>query len=211
MNRFILMIVLIVTLTATVTSVTALDCSLVTSFAPDVCLFNPSQQLNFLDQTTPSTFCRDVNIDPFSAAAMTSNGAADRDRCNTAIRQDGNACIELYAMFVCSSTCELCLKDACKSFCDDIRTVCPGATAANCLTQLSPCSDSNTDCTDWDVDTSKLPSAIDTTTAATTKATGTTTATTTTTTGTGTTSSAWNVAAPCFVVLMISYVLHNAI
>jgi hypothetical protein len=189
-----IVVFLVAAFMVTIPIVTALDCSTVTSFAPDVCLFDSNQQLNFIDQTPSAVLCENTNTNPFNNPAMTGSGSADRDRCNTAIREDGSACIQLYAEFQCSSVCTLCLKKPCKSFCDTIKTTCPGANAEGCFSQLPPCADSNTGCTNWDVDTAQLPSVIATTT---TKATGsvTTTATTTTTTQSSTTSSASALAA----------------
>jgi len=207
MNQNSLVIFFMMVLTVTIIPASsALDCSVITSFSPNVCLFSTSQQLNFIDQSPSATLCQATNTNPFNNGAMTSTGFADRDRCNTAVREDGSACIELYAKFQCSSVCPLCLEQPCKSYCDNIHSACPGATAAGCFTQLPPCASSNTGCTDWSVDKSKLPSAISTTT---TKATGsvTTATTTTTTTHTGTTSGASPLIDTCMLFLCIGFMM----
>ena len=133
-----------------------------------------------------SNVCRIVNSNPFNYPAP---GDRDRDECNTLIRTDGEECIELYAKFQCSTKCGLCdpiAKKVCKSLCDDVKTKCPGAFDGDCFSAISfSCKTDNNDCTNWNVDTSQLPTPIDggTTTTTTTTPSSTTTSSTTTTTG----------------------------
>jgi hypothetical protein len=187
-----------------ITNVSAQTCSLITTYSPNVCLFNPQQQLDFIDQTGPSDLCKNVNIDPFANGGLTT--ADKRTICNGFIREDGNSCIDLYAKFLCSSYCTLCLKDPCKSFCDTIASTCPKASANGCFSIMPPCASDNTACTNWNVDTSKLPAPIATTTTkvttTTTKA-GTTTKATTTTTTSHTASPSWVIVPGHFILLTI--------
>ena len=186
------MIVSLLLIAVAITNVSAQTCSLITTYSPNVCLFNPQQQLDFFDQTGPSDLCKNVNIDPFANGGMTT--ADKRATCNEFIREDGTSCIDLYAKFLCSSYCNLCLKDPCKNFCDTIAATCPKASANGCFSLMPPCASDNTACTNWNVDTSKLPSPIATTTtkattASTVKTTTTPHSTTTTTTTSHTASS----------------------
>lgn len=186
------MIVSLLLIVVAITNVSAQTCSLITTYSPNVCLFDPQQQLNFFDQTPASDFCKATNTNPFTNGGMTT--ADKQDACNTLIREDGSACITLYAKFMCSNDCSLCLKDPCKNFCDTIAATCPKASANGCFSLMPPCASDNTACTNWNVDTSKLPSPIATTTtkattASTVKTTTTPHSTTTTTTTSHTASS----------------------
>lgn len=175
-----------------IVEVRAQECSLITTYQPDVCLFDPKQKLDFFDQSGSSTICEDANSDPFVSTLGFTN-VQNQDACNLLIREDGKDCIQLYAEFLCSDACNRCLQLPCKKFCDTLEATCPitAASSLNCFQFVSPCSDSNTDCTDWNVDKSKLPSAISgsTTKASSTSKATTTKVTTTSPTGTHTTSS----------------------
>lgn len=177
----------------TITVTQAQNCGLITTYSPDVCLFDPQQKLDFFDQSTPSGFCEETNTDPF----VNTLGFADfdnQDACNTLVRQDGKDCIQLYAEFLCSNSCNRCLQLPCKKFCDTLKSTCPLTTASSlaCFQFMPPCSDTNTGCTDWNVDKSKLPGSLSGSTtkaSSTTKAASTAKLTTTSPTGTHTTSS----------------------
>lgn len=170
-----------------IVDVRAQSCGLITTYKPDVCLFDPKQELNFFDQSAPSNRCEDTNTDPFTPG-LGMVIPANQEACNLLIRQDGKECIKLYAEFLCSTACTLCVKLPCKKFCDNLAATCPTAATSSlgCFSFMPSCSDSNTACTDWNVDGSKLPSAVS---GATTKATSTTKMITTSPTGTQTTSS----------------------
>lgn len=175
-----------------IVDVRAQGCGLITTYKPNVCLFDPQQKLNFFDQSASSNICEDINTDPFTPG-LGMVPAVDQEACNLLIRQDGKDCIKLYAEFLCSDSCNLCLQLPCKKFCDNIESTCPIAAASSlgCFSFMPPCSDSNTGCTDWNVDASKIPGAISgsTTKASSTSKATTTKVTTTSPTGTHTTSS----------------------
>jgi hypothetical protein len=104
--------------------------------------------------------CGIVNNDPFSYPPPT-NSANDLDRCNTLVRQDGKDCIKFYAKFQCSKVCSACLQKPCRSFCDDVAKTCPGAFDGGCFVNMV-CDSDNVDCTNWAVDTSKIPDPVKT-------------------------------------------------
>lgn len=161
-------------------AVVGLDCNNDPPFQKDVCKFN--LPLDGLHQSTQEEFCGIVNADPFNFPPPTRTGVTDQDRCNTLIRQDGKNCIKFYAKYQCSQQCSACLQQPCHSFCADVSDTCPGAFDGGCFDAIT-CDSDNTSCTDWDVDTSKLPDPISTGSSATIKVT-TTRATSTTTTHT---------------------------
>lgn len=126
--------------------------------------------------------CQIVNENPF---AYTSSGT----NCEAAVRNDGSACVQFYAKYLCSGVCPKCNLPLCNSYCDNYEEVCPTAAANGCFRGISCSGVSPPTCVDWSVDVSKIPAATTTTTHRVTTTTTTTRAPTTTTTerGTGTT------------------------
>ena len=121
--------------------------------------------------------CQLVNNNPFSYPNSGTN-------CEAAIRSDGSACVEFYAKYMCSSICPKCNLSPCNYYCDNYQSLCPTAAANNCFRGIFCENVAPPACVDWDVDTSKIPSAPVTTTRTTT--TTQRPATTTTHQGTGT-------------------------
>ena len=197
-----------------VTHIQAQSCGLITTYKPNVCLFDPKQKLDFFDQSGSSSICEATNTNPF-VSTLGFADFANQEACNTLIRQDGKDCIQLYGEFLCSNACNRCLQLPCKKFCDTLETSCPGTSASSlgCFQFMPPCSDTNTDCTDWNVDKSKLPGSLSgsTTKASSTVKASTTKITTTTTTKSHTTTSPSWILVPGNVILLTIGVLNMMI
>lgn len=164
------------------TTANAEDCSAVRSYDPRACLFSGS--LKGISGSAYANLCYDANLSPLTATPYGSNSGV----CSDKVRQDGNACIKFYAKMMCSSSCIACNQFICKDFCSNATSICPSAAEAGCFGTLAYCSDSNTGCTNWNVDISMIPTAPTTTTTKTNPTTTTKAGVTTTTKSTSTTS-----------------------
>jgi hypothetical protein len=129
------------------------------SSSEDVCLYGSNKLGN-----SEAGSCLIANDDPFNANPSGSGGKA---ACTELARIDGEDCIELYAKFICSRDCGNCVgtltsaQKVCKSLCDDVQEKCPKSVEGDCFDSISfACADNNDDCTDWEVDKSKLPEPI---------------------------------------------------
>jgi hypothetical protein len=161
---------------------------------PNVCLYGTAS-LDGTTSTDPTrTSCQQVNSNPFAFPVAPGSSDVTAEQCEEYARIDGSACVTFYSSYACSSYCSLCNHVPCQYFCDNYASICPTATAGHCFQSIF-CVDgvAGTTCSQWEVDSSKIPAApstthTTTTTTKTTKATTThTTHTTTSHTGTDTT------------------------
>lgn len=144
--------------------------------AEKVCLYgnNPSLIGAGLDSIREG--CASINDNPFVFAPAPVAGGPSASQCEEFVRADGSACVTFTAEYACSSNCQLCLHLPCQYFCANHANVCPTATAGGCFASIQCLSGTagNT-CTQWHVDSSKIPksTAVTSITTVTTSATGT--------------------------------------
>lgn len=152
----------------------------------NICLYGNNILDGLGDFDSSRLACKAVNDNPFVYAASAGNSGVTAAQCETYARQDGTACVQFYAKYVCAAYCPLCGFLPCPYFCENYAIICPVANQNHCFQSIA-CSSGDTagsTCTEWGIDSAKIPSA-----GATTKTTTTTTATTKTTKATITTSS----------------------
>ena len=155
-------------------------------FNPNICEFTASDSfVNDIILPAPQK-CVTANSNPFAMYPPMNNAPQNQAACNTAIQGDGSSCVNAYAKYQCASKCAICGKKPCLSLCTALPATCPSAAALNCF-QLTSCALGETNCVNYDIDSSEIPSFS--TTKATTKATTSTSTTTKASTNTGTTTS----------------------
>ena len=183
MNSIIIACLLIAALAALTD---AQSCISPRGFEPNVCEFTPSS--SFFNDATQSTGnkCSTTNDNPFSSFPPAANAPQNQAMCNAAIQADGTDCINAYAKFQCANRCSLCNQDPCKSLCTTLSAECPTALNQNCF-QFALCATSDSNCVNWDIDTSKLPTFTTASTTASTTTSSSSSSTASTTTGTGST------------------------
>ena len=207
-------------------AINAQSCISPRGFNPNVCEFTPSS--SFFNDATQQTAnkCSTANTNPFSTFPPTANAPQNQAQCNAAIQTDGSSCVNAYAKFQCANRCSLCNQDPCKSLCTALSAECPTALSQNCF-QFALCATSDSNCVNWGIDSSKIPTFTTTTTkpaststttkAVTTTKAGSTSASTntasTTSSGTSTTSGVGVIqinramlAALCFITLLYSFI-----
>ena len=160
------------------------QCSTVRTYDPNVCKFSGS--LQGISGSTQANLCATANENPFDIPP--SNGIGMASACEAAVRSDGNDCLRFYTKLQCSTSCPTCNEQICQTFCVDAPSICPSADAIGCFGSKNYCANSNTGCTNWGVDVSKIPASTATTTKTSSTSTGTGTTTTRTHTSTTATS-----------------------
>ena len=134
----------------------AQECSASRTYSPEVCLFSGS--LTGISGGAQSNICQGVNPDPINVPPMTGYSGVSAATCSNAVFQDGNACEKFYAEYQCAFACPACAQLPCQYLCLDAPSICPTAHDAGCFGSGLYCSSSNTTCTFWKIDKSKLPS-----------------------------------------------------
>lgn len=173
--KLIFFLVALVAISHQFISTQAQECSASRAYNPEVCLFSGS--LTGISGGAQSNICQGVNPDPINASPMTGYSGVSAETCSNAVFHDGNACEKFYAEYQCAFACPACVQLPCHFLCLEAPSTCPTAHDAGCFGSGLYCSSSNTTCTFWKIDKSKLPSGPSGTTTATTKGTRTTTMT----------------------------------
>lgn len=167
--------------------------------SPNVCLYGSNILEGAGSGDADRLACSAVNENPFVYAASPGTSGVSASQCEADARADGSACVQFYAKYACASNCQLCNLGPCSYFCSNYATICPTATASQCFKSIS-CASGNSagdTCTQWSIDSSKIPASTATTTK-TTKTTTTTPRSTTSGTGTGTDTDQFTSNAPIF-------------
>jgi hypothetical protein len=135
-------------------------CTLGRPYPENVCLFNAYTGKNgtdyFLgsDNDNFARACGQANQNPF---LLSINGInADQASCESAIKADGNDCLNAFSAYTCSARCVPCpFFYPCPRFCDAVTSNCPTADAAGCFSTLK-CNSIIYGCTEWNANIAKI-------------------------------------------------------
>jgi len=114
---------------------------------PQICEFDEGVDLN-------ASACKEVN----EASVIADIGGVS-SKCRTAIKADGNGCIEAFYTFMCSYRCKTCGSsiNVCGDVCKNMGDECESATAMGCFTNLfSNCDNGSGTCNAIDINSDNI-------------------------------------------------------